>query len=92
MAARGGQRGGGRAERGGVLVQLVKLPLQQPSHGGEGYAGVWAQTAWNRKGKALGGRPEGRRWAPSPGHHLSHPPSEAAQALPEEPYVPRPSL
>lgn len=38
MAARGGHRGGGGAERGVVLVQLVKLPLQQPSHGGAGGA------------------------------------------------------
>ena len=36
--ARGG-RAGGRAERGRVLIQLVKLPLQQPGHGGEGALG-----------------------------------------------------
>lgn len=39
------------------------------------------------------GQAEGRRWAPSPGHRLSHqPPAKDAQALPRELYLPGPGL
>lgn len=50
--ARGGQRREG-AERGVVLLQLVKLPLQQPRHGGAGVPWGLGTDSLDGKEKAL---------------------------------------
>lgn len=52
--ARRGQRREG-AERGVVLIQLVKLPLQQPSHGGAGVPWGLGTDSLGGKEKALTG-------------------------------------